>query len=197
MDTLNLKGQLRTEFGKKANKALRMEEKVPCILYGGKENVNFSLSEKDLKRLVYTPNAYIVNLEVEGKAYTAIRQDLQFHPVSDGILHVDFLEISKDKPVDMNIPVELTGFAVGVRAGGKLSLDSRYLKVRGLYKDFPNRLLVDITNLELGKTIQVVDLSFDNLELLTAPNAVVAAVKLTRAARGQAAAAAGTTEGEA
>ncbi len=190
MKTFELKGELRTEFGKKANKALRNAEKVPCILYGGEENINFSVNEKDIKKLIFTPHVYIVHLTISGKKYVAIKQDLQFHPVADEVLHVDFKQIFEDKPVAMNIPVKLTGFAVGVRAGGKLNLDARYLKVRGLYSNFPDRLEVDITNLELGKTIQVAELNFDNLDIQNAPNAIVASVKLTRAARGAAAAAA-------
>ncbi len=183
MKTIEIKGTKRTDLGKKATKQLRSEGQVPCVIYGGEENIHFSAPEKEFKSIIYTPSVYIINVNVDGTSYPCILQDTQFHPVADQMLHADFLQIKEDKPVNIEIPVELKGLAEGVKAGGKLQLEKRKLKVRGLAKDLPDTLKIDITELGLGKTIQVGALSYDNIELTTAKNAVVVAVKLTRAAR--------------
>jgi large subunit ribosomal protein L25 len=190
MKVYELKGTLRNGLGKKATKADRVSENVPCVLYGGAENMHFTASVSDLRKLIYSPDVFIVNLNVDGKSCKAIMKALQFHPVSDKVLHLDFLEVTAEKPVTVEIPVQLNGLAEGVKAGGKLSLEMRKLRVKGLYTNFPEKINVDVTNLGLGKTIQVGALKVDNLEILNAKNAVVAQVKLTRAARGAAAAAA-------
>ena len=187
MKTFQLEGSKREGIGKKAAKAFRKESLVPCVLYGGKEVVHFTVLKEGIRKLIYTPEVHVVALTIEGKKCTAILKDSQYHPVTDELLHADFLEISDDKPVVMNIPVVLEGLAEGVKAGGKLSLEMRKLKVKGLYKDFPEKLIINIENLGLGKTIQVGALAFEKLELLNAKDNVVAAVKLTRAARGAAA----------
>lgn len=183
MKTVEIKGTKRTDLGKKATKQLRNEEQVPCVIYGGEEVIHFSAPAKEFKKIIYTPNVYIININVDGKTYPCILQDKQFHPVVDQLLHIDFLQVKEDKPVNIEIPVTMEGFAEGVKAGGKLQLEKRKLKVRALAKDLPDTLKIDITNLGLGKTIQVGSLSYDNLELTNAKNAVVVSVKLTRAAR--------------
>jgi large subunit ribosomal protein L25 len=185
MKTFEITGSLRTELGKKATKALRKNELVPCVLYIENENLHFTLSKSDLRNLIYTDKVYIVNLKIEGKSYPAIIKEIQFHPVSDEVLHLDFVQVKEDKPVSINIPVRVFGSSAGVKAGGKLHLQLRYLKVKGLPKDFPDELKIDVTKLSLGKTIQVGELSFENLELLNAKNAVVVSVRLTRAAKGE------------
>lgn len=190
MKVFELKGTLRTDLGKKAAKAYRSGDNVPCVLYGSGENVHFNATNGDLRKLIYSPEVFIVSLEIDGKKTNAIMKDLQFHPVSDRVLHIDFLEVSDKKPVAIEIPVKLSGLAEGVKAGGKLALEMRKLKVKGIYTDFPEFVNIDVTNLGLGKTIQVGALAVDKLEILNAKNAVVAQVKLTRAARGAAAAAA-------
>jgi large subunit ribosomal protein L25 len=190
MKTIQLAGEQRADLGKKATKALRVEERVPCVLYGGKENVHFSATERDLRKLIYTPEVYIVDLTIDKKTTKAIIQDMQFHPVTDKVLHIDFLELEENKPVAIEIPVKLKGLAEGVKAGGKLSLEMRKLRVKGLYSQFPECIEINIENLGLGKAIQVGQVQVGDLELLNAKNAVVAQVKLTRAARGAAAAAA-------
>lgn len=190
MKVFELKGTVRTDLGKKATKADRAGDNVPCVLYGGAENVHFTATASDLRKLIYSPEVYIVNLSVDGKACKAIMKSLQFHPVSDRVLHIDFLEVSENKPVIVEIPVQLNGLAEGVKAGGKLALEMRKLRVKGLYNNFPEKINIDVTSLGLGKSIQVGALSLENLEILNAKNAVVAQVKLTRAARGAAAAAA-------
>ncbi|WP_462317323.1 50S ribosomal protein L25/general stress protein Ctc [Marinilabilia sp.] len=183
MQTIELKAAKRENLGKTATKQLRNEGQVPCVLYGGEETLHVSAPLKDFNKLIYTPSVHIVKLNVNGKVYDAIIQDVQFHPVSDDAIHVDFLQVFEDKPVTIEIPVKLNGLAAGVKAGGKLNLEKRKLKVKALAKDLPDVLDIDITKLGLGKGIQVGHLSYDNLELLNNKNQVVVSVKLTRAAR--------------
>ena len=197
MKSIEIKGSLRTDLGKKGTRELRTSNGVPCVLYGVKKGENglpvathFSVTVDGLRKLVYTPNIYLVNLDIDGTVVTAIMKDIQFHPVSDAILHVDFLQVEENKPVVMEVPVQLEGLAEGVRAGGKLALQIRKLKVKATYNAIPERLVIDVTPLGLGKTIKVGELSYEGLELMNAKDAVVCAVKLTRAARGAAAAAA-------
>ncbi|MGQ1785500.1 MULTISPECIES: 50S ribosomal protein L25/general stress protein Ctc [unclassified Saccharicrinis] len=183
MQKIELKSSKREVIGKKATKELRKEGKVPGVLYGGKEVAHFVIEEKQLKGLVYTPNVYIISLDIDGEKVEAILQDIQYHPVSDKIQHVDFLQIFEDKPVIIEIPVKLNGFAEGVRAGGQLSLVQRKLRVKALPANLPDTLNINIDHLKLGDSVKVGALAFENLELLNAKNSVVAAVKLTRAAR--------------
>ena len=197
MKSIEIKGSLRTETGKKATRDLRKNNSVPCVLYGLNKDENgnqvathFTVTNDGLRNLVYTPHIYVVNLDIEGKVVTAIMKDIQFHPVTDNILHVDFLQINESNPIVMEVPVKLEGLAEGVKAGGKLALQVRKLKVKALYNLIPERLVVDVTNLGLGKTIKVGELNYEGLQILNAKEAVVCAVKLTRAARGAQAAAA-------
>lgn len=188
MKTFEIKGSKRVAGGKKAVKALRKEGLVPCVIYGnGNEAVSFAVEEAQFRNLIYTPNIYIVNVDIEGKSYKAILKDLQFHPVSDELLHVDFLEVTDDKPVTIAIPISIEGNSEGVRAGGKLQVEMRKLIVKGLIKDLPDVLKIDITTLGLGKVFKVQDLKFENLEVLNAKNAVVVSVRMTRAAKSAAA----------
>lgn len=184
MKTFQLAGQSRTDLGKKAAKALRSESKVPAILYGTEQVVSFTVEQSAIRNLIYTPEIFVVELTIDGKTCNVILQDIQFHPVTDEVLHLDFLQIFEEKPIIIEVPVKLEGLAEGVRQGGKLSLEMRKLRVRSLYKNVPENLVINVSELGLGKSIQVGQLSFDNLELLNAKNAVVCAVKLTRAARG-------------
>ncbi len=195
MKSIEIKGTARTIAARsseqaRALKAIRKNNGVPCVLYGGGENVHFTVPADGLRNLVYTPHIYVVNLDIDGKKVNAILKDIQFHPVKDNILHVDFYQIDEAKPIVMEVPVQLEGLAEGVKAGGKLALQIRKLKVKALYDAIPERLVINVSNLALGKTIKVGELSFEGLELLNAKEAVVCAVKLTRAARGAAAAAA-------
>ena len=196
MKSIEIKGSLRTETGKKATRELRKENGVPCVLYGIQKDENgnqvathFTVPTEGLRNLVYTPHIYVVDLNIDGKVVNAIMKDIQFHPVTDKILHVDFYQIDENKPIVMEVPVKLEGLAEGVKAGGKLALQIRKLKVKALYNVIPERLVVNVTNLGLGKTIKVGDLNYEGLTLLNAKEAVVCAVKLTRAARGAQAAA--------
>ena len=193
MKSIEIKGTARTIAERsseqaRALKAIRKNNGVPCVLYGGKEVVHFTVPAEGLRNLVYTPHIYVIDLDIDGKKVNAIMKDIQFHPVKDNILHVDFYEIDESKPIVMEVPVQLEGLAEGVKAGGKLALQIRKLKVKALYNLIPERLIVNVSHLGLGKTIKVGELNFEGLELLNANEAVVCAVKLTRAARGAAAA---------
>ncbi len=196
MKSIEVNGSLRTEMGKKATRELRKSDAVPCILYGSRKDENgnvvvthFSVTNEGLRKLVYTPHIYTVNLTIDGVTTKAVMKDIQFHPVTDKILHIDFYQIDEECPIVMDVPVQLNGLAEGVKAGGKMSLQMRKLKVKALYNVIPEQIVVDVTNLGLGKTIKVGELSYEGLELLNAKDAVVCAVKLTRAARGAQAAA--------
>ena len=178
-------------------KALRPGEKV-VPLNGSKDlnsgrgviTTDIAVSAESVRKLVYTPEIFVIELDLNGEKRMAVLKDIQFHPVKDNILHMDLLEVSENKPVVMSVPVQLTGHAEGVKAGGKLSLSMKKLKVRAPYTAIPERLVINVDDLALGKTMQVGDLHFDGLELVNAKNAVVCAVQLTRAARGAAQAAA-------
>jgi len=188
MKTIALKGTPRTNISKTAVKALRRDKQVPCVLYGNNvENVHFSVNEADLKPLIYTPNAYIVNIDIDGKIYDAIMHNSQYHPVNDNVIHIDFYAVNTEKPLAMNIPVAISGNSEGVRAGGKLQVINRKIKVSALPKDLPDTLPIDITNLGLGKNIVAGDLSFDNVTIICPKSTIICAVKMTRAAASAAA----------
>lgn len=193
---INLSGKKRSDIGKKASKIMRKEGLIPCNLYGEKKGANglpealaFSIPFAELRKAVYTPNIYVINLSIDGEAHIAIIKEIQFHPVTDAILHVDFFEITPEKPITVGIPVNLVGLAAGVRLGGRMSLSIRQIKVKAPYKQIPEKLDIDVTNLEIGKSIKVGSLSFDGLEIATPAEVVVCSVKMTRAAQAAAAAA--------
>ena len=195
MKEIRLEGTKRTETGKKATKLLRREGLVPCNVYGEKKGENglpealsFAVSMKDLRKIVYTPHIYVVNLVIDGESHTAVLKELQFHPVTDAVLHVDFFEVNEEKPLTIGIPVKLNGLAQGVRDGGRINLSIRKINVRAPYQVIPEHLDIDVTNLRLGKSIRVGDLSFEGLELVTPADVVVCSVKATRASKSAAAA---------
>ncbi|CDE56899.1 50S ribosomal protein L25 [Prevotella sp. CAG:873] len=215
MKTFQLQAEPRTDLGKKATKALRAEGKIPVVLNGGAAvelpftgtlapgqklveigdnkaliTTDLVVAQDDVRKLVYTPDIFAIELDFNGGKKMAILKDIQFHPVKDTILHMDFLEVDDKKPVVIQVPVKLEGHAEGVKAGGKLSLSMKKLKVKAIYTNVPERLVINVDNLGLGKALQVGDLHFEGLELVNAKNAVVCAVQLTRAARGAQAAAA-------
>ena len=194
MKSINVKGTARTETGKKATRELRKNGNVPCNLYGESKGENgenqamsFYTSQEELRKLVYSPDIYSVNLNIDGKECKAIMKELQFHPVTDQLLHVDFYEITEEKPIVMEVPIQMTGLAEGVKAGGKLAASVRKLKVRATYTAIPEKLIIDVTHLALGKTIKVGELHFEGLELVTNPSVVVCQVKMTRSAMSAAA----------
>lgn len=197
MKQISINGTARIELGKKAAKAIRNSGNVPCVLYGEKKDANgqpeaihFSVSEKEINKLIYTPHIYLVDINIDGEDHKGILKEVQFHPVKDNVLHVDFLEIHAEKPIVMGVPIAPQGLAEGVRAGGRLITMVRKLNVKALYSAIPEKLNIDVTALQLGKSIKVGDLHFENLELVTPKEVIVCTVKMTRAAMGAAAAAA-------
>ena len=222
MKTFQLNAEPRTDLGKKAAKALRASQKIPCVLNGGKvvelkdgkyegklaegEKVveigrdgkgvittDFTVNFSDIRKLVYTPDVYVVDLNLNGTMKKAVLKDIQWHPLNDSILHLDFLEVSDQKPVIVEIPVKLEGHAIGVKSGGKLYLSMKKVKVKGIYTDIPERIIVNVDNIAIGHAIKVGDLKFDNYELASSKDLVITGVRATRAA---AAAAAESEEGE-
>lgn len=212
MKKFELKAEPRSVVGKKSVKALRKEGKIPAVLNGGqivelpftgelKEGekivaidekrgiitTDIVVTEDAVRKLIYTPDIFEIDMDLNGETVKAVMKDLQFQPVKDTVLHIDFLKVYPDKPIVMEVPVKIEGHAEGVKAGGKLQLSMRKLKVRALYNEIPERLVVNVDNLGLGKSMAVGDLHYDGLELINAKNAVVCAVQLTRAARGAAA----------
>lgn len=189
MKTFQLEGKSREVIAnsadrKRALKALRANKEIPAVLYGGEEVKHISITIDSVRGLVYTPEIFVVDLAIDGKMTKAIVKDIQFQPVTDAIVHMDFIEVSESKPVVIEVPVVLEGHAEGVKAGGKLTLRMRKLKVKALYNVVPEKLFINVDHLGLGKTIQVGALHFPGLEIMNAKNDVVCAVQLTRAARG-------------
>ena len=222
MKTFQLNAEPRTDLGKKAAKALRAGQKIPCVLNGGKvielkdgkydgtlaegEKVveigregkavlttDFTVNFNDVRKLIYTPEVFVVALNINGVEKMAVLKDIQWHPVNDSILHLDFLEVTADKPVTVPVPVKIEGHAAGVKAGGKLFLSMKKVKVKGIYTDIPERIVVNVDNIAIGHAIKVGDLKFDKFELANSKDLVITGVRATRAA---AAAAAEATEGE-
>ncbi|MBQ0163708.1 MAG: 50S ribosomal protein L25/general stress protein Ctc [Bacteroidaceae bacterium] len=197
MKQISIKGCVRECVGKKATKAVRAEGLVPCVIYGEKrgenglpEAIHFAVSEKEINKLVYSPDIYLVNIDLDGKTCQAVAREIQFHAVKDNVLHVDFYEVTPTKPIVMAVPIAPQGLAEGVRAGGKLIGMVRKLKVRATVDKIPEKLIIDVTHLGLAKSIKCAELSFEGLEIVTPKEVVVYTVKMTRAAMGAAAAAA-------
>ena len=185
MKSLEIVGFKRANLGKKEAKQLRLESYVPCVLYGGAEQVHFSAPAILFRELLYTPEVHIVDLNVEGTTYRAIVQDAQFHPVNEMLLHVDFLELQDGKEVKMDVPVQFVGTSPGVQQGGKLVTKLRKVKVKALPENLPDSVQVDISDLELGKSIKVNKVVPQNYTILTNPLAPIATVTIPRALKGQ------------
>ncbi|MGB0294985.1 MAG: 50S ribosomal protein L25/general stress protein Ctc [Flavobacteriaceae bacterium] len=181
MQAITIKGSERESVGKVSTKALRNAEKVPCVLYGGEKPIHFSADELSFKGLVYTSNAHTVVIELEGhQAYEAVLQDIQFHPVTDRIMHIDFYQLFEDKPVSMNIPVRLEGNSPGVRNGGRMLFRKRKLTVRALPANLPDAIMVDISKLRIGGTISVGDVKTEEYTFLHPDNTSIVQVKASR-----------------
>ena len=183
MKSIEIKGSLRTELGKKSSKELRKTGNVPCVIYGKEKNVHFHAPELSFKNLIYTPEAHLVDLIIDNKAQKVVLKDVQYHPVSDKILHADFIEVFDDKPVIINIPIRVSGDSIGVIAGGKLNIKKRNLKVKGLPGDLPEHLDIDITNLKIHESVKVGDMSFDKIELLDPKKLMVLTIATSRVAQ--------------
>lgn len=182
MKSITIQGTKRESVGKKSTKALRDAELVPCVVYGGAETLNFSAEERSFKGLVYTPDAHTVSIEVDGQTIPAVLQDIQFHPITDKILHADFYQLADDKPVVMEVPVRLTGRAKGVVSGGALRQSFRKLKLKALPANLPDEIVVDVTPLKIGNKLYVGDIKTDGFSFMHPDNAVVVAVKMSRTA---------------
>ena len=197
MKTFELSGSRRAETGKKATRELRKRGGIPCVIYGSKKDsdgkvvtTDFEVTFEAVRKLVYTPDIFVVNLTIDGETTKAVMREIQFHPVQDNILHIDFYEITEGEPIVMEVPVSFEGHAIGVRQGGALSSHMRRLKVLAQYQDIPEKLSIDVTELGLGKSIKVGDLHFPKLEIVTPKQALVCTIRTTRAAASAAAAAA-------
>jgi large subunit ribosomal protein L25 len=182
MKSITIKGSERENVGKKATKAVRDAGMVPCVIYGGNQPVHFVADERAFKDLVYTPNAHTVVVELNGSSYNVIMQDIQFHPVSDKILHIDFFQLSDDKEIVMEVPVKITGTSPGVLLGGVLRLNQRRLKVKALPKNLPDFVEASISELEMGNKLYVTKLETNNFKLMHPDNTVVCQVRISRAA---------------
>ena len=187
MKEISIIGKKREELGKKASKQLRKEGFIPCNIYGEQKDANgkpvamaFAASFNELRKLIYTPHIYVVKLNINGTEHTAIMKEIQFHPVTDAPLHVAFYEVNDQKPITIGIPVKLVGLAQGVRDGGRMNLSIRKIDVTAPYQQIPEHLDVDVTNLKIGKSIKVGELSYEGLELATSKDVVVCSVKMTR-----------------
>lgn len=187
MKEIEVKGQKRTDLGKKAAKAMRKEGLIPCNLYGEAKNadgapeaLSIACPMSELRKIVYTPHIYVIKLVIDGEERTAILKELQFHPVTDTLLHVDFYEVNDQKPITVGIPVKLNGLAQGVRDGGRMNLSIRKIDVTAKYQSIPEHLDIDVTAMTIGKSIKVGDLHFEGLEMATSKNVVVCSIKATR-----------------
>lgn len=201
MKEINVNGKKRELTGKKATKQLRKEGYVPCNLYGENKNSDgkpqalaFAVLSTDLRKVIYTSHVYIVNLNIDGEHHPAIMKEIQFHPTTDQVLHIDFYEINEEKPITIGIPVHLVGLAQGIRDGGRMNLSIRKIEVTAPYQQIPEQLDVDVTDLRIGKSIKVGQLSYEGLEFATSKEVVVCSIKMTRAASKNAAAESEETE---
>lgn len=180
MKTLELKAQDRTDLGKKATADLRRNDLVPCVLYGGEEVVHFAADVKEVSRFVYSPEVYFASIQIGGKQFKAVMREIQFHPVSDKITHIDFIEVVESKKIRMDLPVKVEGNSVGVRSGGRLAVNVRKVRVEALPKDMPDEVTIDISNLNIGDALRVADVQISGVTFLDASNVVIAAVRITR-----------------
>ncbi len=180
MKTITIKAEKRTEVGKSSTRKLRKEGHVPCVMYGGDEVMHFHAHENDFRHIVYTHDAYLIKLDIDGKIHNAVLKELQFHPVTDHLIHIDFVEVAVDKPVTMELPIRLVGSAVGIKNGGKSRQRRRTLKARGLLKDLPETLDIDITNTDIGDVIKVGDLIYEGLEILDPPRSMIYSIVSSR-----------------
>ena len=189
MKSIDIKGVSREGLGKKATRELRKANSIPCVLYGVEKNAeglpvakSFSVITEEVRNLVYSPDIFVVNLTIDGTTVKAILKDIQFHPVKDNILHMDFYQVTENKPIVMNVPVKLTGLAAGVKAGGRLEQILRRVKVKALYTQMPEKIELDVTPLSIGKTIKIGDVNIEGLELVNPKEAVICGVMTTRSA---------------
>ncbi len=184
MKTIAISAEKRSELGKKSTRDLRKADHVPCVMYGGAEVIHFHAHENDFRHIVYTPSAFIVEVDLDGKKHKAVMHELQFHPVTDKLYHIDFVEVFDDKPVTVEVPIKLVGAAIGLKDGGKPRQRRRVLKVRGLVQHLPDELDIDVTDIAIGDVIKIGDLSYENLEILDPSRSMIFAVVSSRISKG-------------
>ena len=197
MKSLAITGARRAAKSKQEIKSLRAEGKVPCVLYGGKEQIHFSVPALTLKNLVYSPDVHLVDLDIEGSTHRAVMKELQFNTVNDRLIHIDFMEVHEDKKVTVEVPVRLKGTAVGVRAGGQMLHKMRKLKISALPKDLPDQFEIKVDDMQIGQTVRVRDMKLDGVTFLDIPAAAIVAVKTARAVVEETPVAVASTEGAA
>jgi len=183
MESLTVKAQKRATVGKKESKRLRAQKLIPAVLYGKDEPVHLTVSFNEIRKLVYTPNVYLVNLDIDGEVRKAIIQDMQWHPVEEQILHIDFIRVEEDKPVKISIPVKITGTSKGIKSGGRLKTNMRKLRIKALSENLPDTIDIDVTELEIGDSIKVGELQRENLEFLDNKSNLIVGVVSTRVAQ--------------
>ncbi len=180
MKSVSMSGSPRENVGKKDAKKVRREGNIPCVIYGGEKQTQFVVNYQDFEKLIFSPDVFLVTIEVDGNAYKSVLQEVQYHPVTDSILHADFVEVSDKKPIIVGLPVHLSGSSVGVMAGGQLIKKMHRVRARGLVKDMPEFIEVDITDLVIGSSVKIKDLEAENLDFLDPDNAVIVRVKTAR-----------------
>ncbi len=180
MKTLELKGQKRENIGRRGSKDLRIAEMIPCVIYGGAAPVHFSAELAELKNFIYSPEVYFASISVDGTTYKGVMKEVQFHPVTDDLHHVDFFEVQEDKKVKIALPIKIVGNSVGVRSGGRLAVNVRKLSVEALPKDLPDFIEIDISNMNIGDKMRISEMKLNGGTFLDAANVVVAAVTVTR-----------------
>ena len=180
MKTVSMSGSSRESVGKKDAKLQRSEGRIPCVLYGGKEQIKFVADEKSFHQIVFTPDSYFIKLTIDGNSHDCVLKDIQYHPVSDTILHADFIEFEQDKPLTMSVPVHFTGNAPGLIKGGQLIKKFRKLNVRALPADMPEAVVIDISNLDIDQKILIGDIKQEKFKILEKPERYVIAIRATR-----------------
>jgi len=181
MKTVSMSGSLRANVGKKDAKMNRASGKVPCVIYGGKEELHFAIEEKILEKIIFTPYTFLIDLDIEGKKFTATLQDVQYHPVSDKTLHADFLQVTKGKPIIVSLPIRVEGSSPGVLRGGKLVKKFRKMRVKGLSEHMPEEIVINISKMEIEDSLRVSDIKIPNIEILEVMSNLVISVASTRA----------------
>lgn len=185
MKHFEINGTLRTGLGKKATKSIRKGENIPCVIYGGEKNINFQTSFAAVRKFIYTPEVMFADLKIEDKVYVSLVKDIQFDPVTDQILHIDFYEIHPEKPIKIQIPLKIIGNSIGVKSGGKIKQNFRKITVKGLEQHIPDFFEADITPLKIGQAIRVKDLQSDNLEFVDSKSSILVTIVSTRGASGE------------
>lgn len=180
MKHFEINATLRTDVGKKASKKVRKDQAIPCVIYGGEENVHFYTLQSEVRKFVYTPEVMFADIKIEGKTYTAMIKEIQFHPVSDSIIHIDFYEINPEKPIKIKIPIKIVGLSPGVKSGGKLKQIIKRLTVKGLMNDIPDFFEVSISKLKINQAIKIKDLVSDKLEFVDPKSNIIVTVTSTR-----------------